>query len=93
MLSKWPGTTFPIHNSTVGTMDIRLTALERAFELAKCGSFSSPEEIRRQLKREGYSTGKIVGRSLSRQLYALIEKARPQPFEGRPPRGRRPKLA
>jgi hypothetical protein len=35
-------------------MDHRMTALERAFHLARSGQVSGLEEIRRELEREGY---------------------------------------
>jgi hypothetical protein len=56
-------------------MDYNVTALERAFQLAKSGECASVGELRKRLKEEGYSVQKIVGRSLSRQLEALIKAA------------------
>jgi hypothetical protein len=35
-------------------MDSNLSALERAFQLAKSGQFSNVENIRKRLKQEGY---------------------------------------
>jgi hypothetical protein len=54
-------------------MDQNTTALERAFDLAKSGSYASIADIRRQLHAEGYSTAQITGGALSRQLTALIK--------------------
>jgi hypothetical protein len=57
----------------LSAMDGNLTALERAFELAKSGDCASVADLRKRLKGEGYSLQKIVGRSLSRQLEMLIK--------------------
>jgi hypothetical protein len=57
-------------------MDHRTTVLERAFQLAKSGLFGSVDEIKRQLKKECYSVDQITGRTLSKQLIALIKAAR-----------------
>jgi hypothetical protein len=57
-------------------MDHRPTELERAFQLAKSGSCGSVGDIRNQLGSEGYSTARITGRSLARQLRALMAEAR-----------------
>jgi len=48
------------------------TALERAFELAKSGEYTSIVEIRSKLKSEGLGTEQITGPSLLRQLRQLI---------------------
>jgi hypothetical protein len=56
-------------------MDHNTTALERAFQLAKSGHCISIEDIRQQLKSEGYSTEHITGKSLTRQLKELIRSA------------------
>ena len=57
-----------------GAMDDSITALERAFQLAKSGSCTSVPEIK--LIAEGYSVAQITGRVLSRQLKGLIKTAR-----------------
>ncbi|AYJ84656.1 hypothetical protein D3Y57_00700 (plasmid) [Sphingomonas paeninsulae] len=51
--------------------------VERAFELAKSGSFSSIEDLREQLIAENFDNvhGHLVG-SLRRQLIVLIAKSR-----------------
>ena len=54
-------------------MDQKRTALERGFELAKSGSCAAVDDIKRQLRAEGYSTAQITGGALSRQLTALIK--------------------
>ena len=55
-----------------GHMDHRTTVLERAFALAKSGSCTSVPDIKKQLRREGYSIAQIVGKSLSKQLQTLL---------------------
>jgi hypothetical protein len=62
----------------LSAMDHNVTALERAFELAKSGECTSVADLRKRLKAEGYSQQKIVGRSLFRQLEALIKAAAPE---------------
>jgi hypothetical protein len=57
-------------------MDRRPTELERAFQLGKSGHCGSVEDIRKQLRSEGYSTTQLTGRALARQLQALIQTAR-----------------
>ena len=52
--------------------------LERAFQLAKNGSCKSMDELRFALKCEGYSTEHIVGRSITAQLKALMERTASQ---------------
>jgi hypothetical protein len=56
-------------------MDPNTTALERAFQLAKSGRCISIEDIRQQLKSEGYPTEHITGKGLTRQLKELIRSA------------------
>ena len=56
-------------------MNLPATALERAFQLAKSGSYASLEDIKKRLKAEGYSTAQITGGVLSKQLRLLIQTA------------------
>jgi hypothetical protein len=60
----------------------RLTALERAFELARSGTCAGVAEIRSQLKSEGFMAAEraIHGPSLTKQLRALCEAARDDAF-------------
>jgi hypothetical protein len=58
-----------------------MTALERAFQLAKSGQVSGVEEIRRSLDREGYSGNQIHGPILKRQLTGLVKTARTRPVD------------
>ena len=57
-------------------MDHNVTALERAFQLAKSGDCSSVADLKTRLRSEGYATTDIVGGSIRKQLSALIEAAR-----------------
>lgn len=57
-------------------MDHNVTALERAFQLARSEECASLTELRKRLKAEGYSDIAITGRALSKQLVALIKMAR-----------------
>jgi hypothetical protein len=60
----------------VSGMDHRMTALERAFQLARSGEVSGLSEIVKALKGEGYSGNQIEGPALKRQLASLIKAAR-----------------
>jgi hypothetical protein len=53
-------------------MQPNLTAIERAFQLAKSGGVESVEDIRRALAKEGYSVEYVQGRSVRHQLNGLI---------------------
>jgi hypothetical protein len=64
-------------------MDLRPSMLERAFELARSGTYSRLEDIRLQLKREGYADFQLYGASLRKQLRALIVEARKSDNSGR----------
>ncbi len=57
-------------------MDPRITPVERAFQLASSGKYASISAIKRRLSDEGYSADQIYGRSLTKQLNALIHAAR-----------------
>jgi hypothetical protein len=56
-------------------MDPNKTTIQRAFELARSGEFKRIDDIRRQLKDEGYNHDLIVGRSLLAQLRTLMAAA------------------
>lgn len=62
-------------------MTFRLTALERAFELAKSGEYATVSEVTKQLKAEGFSISQITGPSLSKQLRELCTAAQPKSEE------------
>jgi hypothetical protein len=57
-------------------VDVNVTALERAFDLAKSGECRTVRDIRFRLKRDGYAVEQIVGRQLQNQLVALMAAAR-----------------
>lgn len=60
----------------LGAMDQRMTALERAFQLARSGQVSTITEIVGSLRRDRYDTRQIEGPALKRQLMNLIKAAR-----------------
>jgi hypothetical protein len=57
-------------------MDHSVTALECAFQIAKSGDCKSVSDLKKQLLKEHYSLNKIIGRTLFKQLEALIKAAR-----------------
>ena len=65
-------------------MDQKMTALERAFQLARSGSVAGLTEIISSLNREGYSGSQIEGRLLKRQLADLIKAARKASLDSAP---------
>jgi hypothetical protein len=56
-------------------VDHKLSALERAFQLARSGQTASVDDIRKQLRREGYDWRALEGPSLQSQLGELIRAA------------------
>ncbi len=58
-------------NPYLRAMDFRPTPLERAFALASSGTCSGLDDIRRQLRAEGFPLHSIEGPSLIRQLREL----------------------
>jgi hypothetical protein len=60
-------------------MNPNTSTLERAFELAKSGRYSSLYDIEREISKEGYRKEQLEGRTLRAQLKALIDAARPTP--------------
>ena len=63
------------NSSMLGDMDHNVTAVERAFQLAKSGICLSVADLKKRLRLEGYATTQIVGGAISKQLRALIEAA------------------
>jgi hypothetical protein len=62
-------------------MDPKVSAIERAFQMAKSGEVSNIEDIKTKLKREGYNPSDVyVGRSLNLQLRKLIKAAHSGPL-------------
>jgi hypothetical protein len=60
-------------------MDPNLSALERAFQLARSGRVAQVGHIKQQLRREGYNERAVEGPSLSSQLRNIIKIARSEP--------------
>lgn len=60
----------------VACMKLNTTAMERAFELAKTGTYASCSEIKLVLTREGYGAEQIQGPALLRQLRSIIAASR-----------------
>ena len=59
-------------------MDHSVTALERAFQVAKSGKCSSIADLKKQLRAEGYPIAQITGRTLARistDVGALVQEA------------------
>jgi hypothetical protein len=57
-------------------MDPKISALERAFQLARSGQAPSIDDIKKRLKREGYEENAVDGGPLlARQLRKLISEA------------------
>lgn len=60
----------------LSAMDQNVSALERAFQLADSGDYSTVADIKRRLLAEGYSDAPVEGYQLNKQLRALISKAK-----------------
>jgi hypothetical protein len=56
-------------------VDQNLTAIERAFQIARSGKARTPKDIKKLLIAEGYSVRAIIGPSLSKQLRELMDLA------------------
>lgn len=65
--------------------------VERATALARTGQFASPEDVRRQLNREGYSTASrwMRERALNNEIKALCSATNPSGRAGAGLAGRR----
>lgn len=59
-------------------MEPNVTALERAFQLARSGICRSMREVRARLRAEGYGQELLVGPNLSAQLRQLMREANPK---------------
>jgi hypothetical protein len=70
------GSRRPGKPAMLDAMDHRMTALERAFQLARSGQVSTITEIVGSLRRDRYDTRQIEGPALRRQLMNLIKAAR-----------------
>jgi hypothetical protein len=58
----------------IARMEQDKTALERAFEIAASGA-RTMDDVRRQLKAEGYDQSQLEGRTLTAQLMDIMRKA------------------
>jgi hypothetical protein len=57
-------------------VDYKVSALERAFQIARSGRAMNVDDVRKQLKQEGYDQRALDGgRSLQSQLRGLIKAA------------------
>jgi hypothetical protein len=57
-------------------MQPNLSSIERAFQLAGTGRYSTVSQIKLQLAREGYRHEQVEGRQLAKQIVKIIAKAR-----------------
>ena len=53
-------------------MQVHVTVLERAFELAASGHYDNVSAVRQRLLKEGYAVEQLTGRNLLNQLNTLI---------------------
>ncbi len=58
------------------TMQLRMTTLERAFELARSGEYLDVGHLKRRLTKEGYVGDQLSGPTLLAQIRALIRASR-----------------
>ena len=56
-----------------GAGNPKLTTMERAFQLAEASPCTTVEDIKNRLRAEGYSADQIEGRTLKRQLSAIMK--------------------
>jgi hypothetical protein len=54
---------------------IRLSELERAFELARSGDYATVDVLKNQLRHEGYHATQIQGPTLVKQLREIMKSA------------------
>ena len=57
-------------------MDPKISALERAFQLAGSGQVATVYDLKRQMDREGYDSRVVLGPMLTSQLRVRIKVAR-----------------
>jgi hypothetical protein len=55
-------------------MENKATPIERAFELAISGQFSSVSDIKAHLAKEKFDTDQLTGRTLMTQLKELMKE-------------------
>jgi ribosomal 50S subunit-associated protein YjgA (DUF615 family) len=66
-------------------MDWKISALERAFQLARSGAVAHIGDLRDKLRREGYGPATMKGPLLRAQLRKLIKQARKEKGGSKPP--------
>lgn len=59
-------------------MDVRVSQLERAFQLAQSGRCTTVADIKRKLREEGYQDDQVEGPLLFGQLNSLMKKSASQ---------------
>jgi hypothetical protein len=59
-------------------MELNVTALERAFALAKSGTCLTVENIKKRLRQEGYRDEQISGPEFNKELRAAMPQNRKQ---------------
>jgi hypothetical protein len=60
----------------VSGTDPNVSALERAFQMARSGQYATVAKIRMALTKEGYSASQVEGPELIRQLQSITKTAR-----------------
>lgn len=60
-------------------MEPGITALERAFKLARSGKYATLTDLKSAVSREGYLADQLEGRLLARQLREILKEHRPSP--------------
>lgn len=63
-------------------MDVRVSQLERAFQLAQSGRCTTVADIKRKLREEGYQDDQVEGPLLFGQLNSLMKKSASQSGTG-----------
>ena len=72
----------------LAAMDPGVTAIKRAFTLARSGKFANVEATRRKLLHEGYRNGQIIGPLLVKQLNDVIREKRGEKRGPKAPKAR-----
>ena len=60
----------------MNSVELRMTTLERAFELARSGEFANIYRLKQRLSKEGYGVDQLTGPLLLAQIKSLIRGAR-----------------
>ena len=62
-----------VHQMLLSARSHQLTTMERAFQLAEASTCATVSDIKNRLRAEGYEGDQIDGRTLKRQLRALMK--------------------